>query len=84
MITTEVVWRTPCAAPHFWPVGTTNKTHVMNPVAFVAFLMGINTTAPAPKPAVNNEQPGVATAQPVKQPAANVPGTLKRGGWDRN
>lgn len=60
------------------------KQHAMNPVAFVAFLMGINTTAPAPKPALNNEQPGVASAQAVKQPAAKVPGTLKRGGWDRN
>lgn len=53
----------------------------MHPIAFIAFLMGINgTSAPGPCPAQNKIK-DVQTAQPTPQ---KPPTTPKRGGWDRN
>lgn len=52
----------------------------MNPIAFIAFLVGINTTPPSqPK----NQEQKKGTEQPQPKPAGEV-GAPKRGGWDRN
>lgn len=54
--------------------------HTMNPIAFIAFLVGINTTPPSqPK----NQEQKKGTEQPQPKPAGEV-GAPKRGGWDRN
>jgi hypothetical protein len=53
----------------------------MNPIAFIAFLMGINTTTPPTKPAPTELEQQQAKPKPGTDKES---GGAKRGGWDRN
>lgn len=62
----------------------------MNPIAILAFITGIGTNAPDPKPqhdtfaqaSLSTGQAGVQAEKPWKP--AKHQGTTKRGGWDGN
>jgi len=53
----------------------------MNPIAFMAFLVGINSTPPAPPPTVAEQKQKVEKPQPKPGKGG---GAQKRGGWDHN
>ncbi|MCB9182447.1 MAG: hypothetical protein H6591_00905 [Flavobacteriales bacterium] len=53
----------------------------MNPIAFIAFLVGINSTPPAPQACPLKEQTFKETAKPASDQAKPKCG---RGGWDYN
>lgn len=54
--------------------------NAMDPITFIAFLIGINSSAPATTRPAEPKKP-----QAEKQkPAHKEHGTVKRGGWDRN
>lgn len=53
----------------------------MNPIAFIAFLMGINTTTPPAKPAASEQEQHQEKPTQGKDKGNGHP---KRGGWDRN
>ncbi len=53
----------------------------MNPLAFIAFLVGIQGTPAQQAPTQQPEQPTVQ--KPTPKPGKEV-GAPKRGGWDRN
>ncbi|MBL7955384.1 MAG: hypothetical protein JNJ91_10120 [Flavobacteriales bacterium] len=53
----------------------------MNPIAFIAFLMGINST---PVPARSNQADEPKKPETVQPAPDKAHGAPKRGGWDRN
>lgn len=59
----------------------THTTNTMTPIAFLAFVFGMNATAPKAPPLATEQKPKVEKPQP--QPAKDA-GAAKRGGWDGN
>lgn len=53
----------------------------MNTIAFIAFLVGINTSAPTAPPAATEKKQSVEEQSPK---TGKDSGFQKRGGWDHN
>lgn len=72
-----MVWRDLYVLAHFCPT----NPFTMNPIAFIAFLMGINST---PVPARSNQADEPKKPETVQPAPDKAHGAPKRGGWDRN
>ncbi len=76
------------AAPvalHFWAIKQPTLT-TMNPLTFLAFVLGINGNTPATPPQQQQQTTVKETTKPADQPGAPKGGNdgEGRGGWDRN
>ncbi len=55
----------------------------MNPIAFIAFLVGINSSPPTPPSTAAQQKQNVEEPRPKPQPDAGRP-KVHGGGWDAN
>ncbi len=65
-------------ALHFW--GSQDR-YTMTPIAVIAFLVGINGTAPSAPPVVTKQEP--KSEKPAPKPSkGNGSAKVRGGGWD--